>query len=82
MGRIWSLIPQLNSFTQLTNWTDLLLPDQGQIDNISSFGEDAQGNLYVVDFDGEIFKFIGNTDTDNNEDTETIAPVVNLLLDD
>ena len=82
VGRIWSLIPQLNSFTQLTNWTDLLLPDQGQIDNISSFGEDAKGNLYVVDFDGEIFKFIGNTDIDNNEGTETIAPVVNLLLDD
>jgi len=31
-------------------------PGQGTIDNISSFGEDAAGNLYVVDYDGEIFR--------------------------
>ena len=31
-------------------------PTQGTIDNISSFGVDQQGNLYIVDFDGEIFR--------------------------
>jgi hypothetical protein len=31
-------------------------PTQGMIDNISSFGVDQQGNLYIVDFDGEIFR--------------------------
>ena len=31
-------------------------PPQGTIDNISSFGVDQQGNLYIVDFDGEIFR--------------------------
>jgi hypothetical protein len=28
---------------------------QGTIDNIASFGVDARNNLYIVDFDGEIF---------------------------
>jgi hypothetical protein len=29
---------------------------QGTINKISSFGEDATGNLYIIDYDGEIFK--------------------------
>ena len=31
-------------------------PTQGAINNISSFGVDQQGNLYIVDLDGEIFR--------------------------
>jgi hypothetical protein len=31
-------------------------PDQGTINSIVSFGVDQQGNLYIVDFDGEIFR--------------------------
>ena len=31
-------------------------PAQSSINNISSFGVDQQGNLYIVDFDGEIFR--------------------------
>lgn len=47
-----------------TNYTDLVnhgsdpnfTPDEGAIRNVSSFGEDGQGNLYVTDlFDGEVF---------------------------
>lgn len=30
-------------------------PTAGTINNISSFGTDAAGNLYIVDYDGEIF---------------------------
>ncbi len=30
-------------------------PDLGAIDSVSSFGEDALGNLYVTDLDGEVF---------------------------
>lgn len=30
-------------------------PDAGSIDHISSFGEDQRGNLYIVDYDGELF---------------------------
>ncbi len=36
-----------------------LAPGTGlAIDNISSFGEDARGELYVADYDGEIFKIV------------------------
>ena len=31
-------------------------PDVGQINDPSSFGEDARGNLYLVDFDGDVFR--------------------------
>jgi hypothetical protein len=31
-------------------------PNAGTIDNVSSFGVDLAGNLYIVDFDGEIFR--------------------------
>lgn len=31
-------------------------PDTGTIDQLASFGEDATGNLYLVDLDGEIYK--------------------------
>jgi len=30
-------------------------PDTGTIDQLASFGEDAAGNLYLVDLDGEIY---------------------------
>jgi glucose/arabinose dehydrogenase len=31
-------------------------PNQGTIGNIASFGTDQAGNLYIVDYDGEIFR--------------------------
>lgn len=31
-------------------------PDAGSIDNVSSFGSDQDGSLYIVDYDGEIFR--------------------------
>ena len=39
-----------------TERTSQIAPDVGTVNNPSSFGEDARGNLYLVDFDGEIFK--------------------------
>ncbi|MEL6212844.1 MAG: PQQ-dependent sugar dehydrogenase [Pseudomonadota bacterium] len=41
-----------SAFTILT---DTFAPDVGSIDMISSFGEDDDGNLFVVDIGGEIF---------------------------
>jgi len=44
------------NFTDFIIWTDLIAPDGGSIDNISSFGEDNAGNLYILDYaDGEIY---------------------------
>ncbi len=48
--------------TDFTDWTDLLRPDAGQIDDISSFGEDAVGNLYIVDRSGELFRISRGAD--------------------
>jgi hypothetical protein len=46
-----------------------LRPDAGLIRNIASFGEDTEGNLYIVDYgenvlvsDGEIFRLTGGGD--------------------
>jgi glucose/arabinose dehydrogenase len=39
-----------------TERTGQIVPDVGAINNPSSFGEDAFGNLYVVDFGGEVFR--------------------------
>ena len=39
-----------------TDRTAQIVTDFGAIDNPSSFGEDARGNLYIVDFDGDIFR--------------------------
>lgn len=36
--------------------TAQLTYDAGHLDNPSSFGEDASGNLYVVDYDGDVFR--------------------------
>ena len=36
-----------------------LTPNVGTIGNIPSFGVDQAGNLYIVDFDGEIFRVEG-----------------------
>jgi Ca2+-binding RTX toxin-like protein len=39
-----------------TERTSQIVPDVGAVSNPSSFGEDARGNLYIVDFGGEVFK--------------------------
>ncbi len=48
-GTIWSLDKENNFEMQKLMQTDL---------NISSFSEDAAGELYVLDYQGSIFKFI------------------------
>jgi hypothetical protein len=66
-GELWSLVwdgsdPSLfdgTNYLDLTNHTGdpRFTPDMGSIDSISSFGEDDQGNLYVLDlFGGEVFR--------------------------
>jgi hypothetical protein len=40
----------------MTRQTTAFTPDAGAIGNISSFGTDDARNVYIVDFDGEIFR--------------------------
>jgi glucose/arabinose dehydrogenase len=57
-----------------SNWvaterTDQITPNVGSIDNPSSFGEDALGNLYLVDIDGEVFRLTPNVASADQGDT-------------
>jgi Ca2+-binding RTX toxin-like protein len=39
-----------------TDRTSQIMTDAGFVTNPTSFGEDARGNLYLTDFDGEVFR--------------------------
>lgn len=57
--QIWSFSYDGNNIAEFTDRTVELAPDSGYaINNISSFGEDGSGELYVVDLGGEVFKII------------------------
>ena len=57
-----------------TNWvatdrTAQINEDVGTVNSISSFGEDAAGNLYVVDYGGEVFRLTPQVvSADQNDD--------------
>jgi glucose/arabinose dehydrogenase len=61
-GNIWSFpisritLGSTLASSQFTLRNADFTPDVGTINNISSFGVDQAGNLYIVDFDGEIFR--------------------------
>ncbi len=61
-GRIWSFVWDGSSTTQFAERTQELQPETGEtINNITSFGEDDGGEIYIVDRDGEIFKIVEAT---------------------
>ncbi len=61
-GNLWSFPIALASLGSTLGSDRFILrradftPNAGAINNISSFGVDLAGNLYIVDFDGEIFR--------------------------
>jgi hypothetical protein len=46
------------NFTEFIDWGDSpqFVPDAGSLSQISSFGEDADGNLYIVSLGGDVFR--------------------------
>ena len=44
------------NFTSRTDWTASTTTTAGTIGNISSFGEDAAGNVYLVSYGGSVFR--------------------------
>ncbi len=73
--RIWSLRFENGEVSDFTERTQELRPPRGQgsVDQIASFGEDALGNLYIVDLGGEIFRIeavpaTGDVDLDGDVD--------------
>jgi glucose/arabinose dehydrogenase len=68
---IWSFRYNGSTLAELTNRTAELAPSVGlSIGDISSFGEDAYGELYIADLlGGEIFKLVPSTLNDTNHNT-------------
>lgn len=59
-----------NGTTDSTDWTTEFDPAIGSIGGVSSFGEDAYGELYICDLGGgEVFKVIPNTQVDCNSNS-------------
>ncbi len=54
-NQIWSFRVVNGRAIDFDNRTAQFVTSGGQIDQISSFGEDGNGNLYIVGLDGEIF---------------------------
>jgi glucose/arabinose dehydrogenase len=57
-NQIWSFRFDGTNKTDFANRTAEVSADVGSVQSISSFGEDASGNLYIVDLDGEVFKIV------------------------
>lgn len=63
-GNIWtvplaSLVDgQTQASTSFERRNEDFAPDAGTINQLVSFGEDSAGNLFIVDFDGEIFMLV------------------------
>ncbi|MFN0057878.1 MAG: PQQ-dependent sugar dehydrogenase [Planctomycetota bacterium] len=56
--RLWTLRYEAGVVVGLTERTVELDPPTFTIDQIASFGEDALGEIYIVDLGGEIFKVV------------------------
>lgn len=68
-NQIWSFKYSGGAVTQFTNRTAQLAPGGGlSISNITSFGEDGLGEIYICDQGGELFKIVPATPVDCNGD--------------
>lgn len=56
--RIWSFEPKDGKATAFTDHTSQLQPKGGRINLISSFGEDADGELYLTDLSGAVYRIV------------------------
>jgi glucose/arabinose dehydrogenase len=58
-GQVWSLHYEGTTLTRLQRQPGLTPP--GFLPMISSFGEDANGELYVVDYRGAVYRIVANS---------------------
>jgi glucose/arabinose dehydrogenase len=57
--RIWSFELRGRKASGFKDHTDEMQPEGGKIKVISAFGEDAEGELYLVDHTGPIYRIVG-----------------------
>ena len=60
-GKIWSIHNFYASNYEITDWTNNLLDKKSKQLYISSFGQDSEKNLYIIDHNGSIFKITKDT---------------------
>lgn len=64
-GNVWSVpvsslvVGQTVAASEFTRLNPQLVPDAGTLSNISSFGRDNDGNIYIVSIAGNIFRIEG-----------------------
>ncbi|MGI9335158.1 MAG: PQQ-dependent sugar dehydrogenase [Gammaproteobacteria bacterium] len=73
-GRIWSFEPVSGRATKIEDWTDRLQASAGTVDQVASFAEDSRGHLYLVDFDGELFRLAGPT-------LASLLPAIQIIVE-
>jgi glucose/arabinose dehydrogenase len=56
--RIWSFRLERNKAVDFKDHTDDLQPESGRINLIASFAEDHQGNLFIVDHSGPVYRIV------------------------
>ena len=56
--RIWSVVEKGGKVSDFTDHTSDLQPEGGRINLISSFGEDAEGELYITDLSGPVYRIV------------------------
>jgi glucose/arabinose dehydrogenase len=89
-ARVWSLAFDGSSpadfngsnFSEFIDWRQRpeFAPVEGTLDSVSSFGEDAAGNLYILDLDGDVF-VLKATQQKNTLEAGALVPLLNLILD-
>ena len=57
-NQLWSFRYDGSSVTDYQDRTSELAPDAGSITSISGFGRDGNGEIYICDLNGEVFKII------------------------
>jgi glucose/arabinose dehydrogenase len=75
-SQVWSFRFGGGQLAEFTNRTAQLAPDVGSMNSIASFGEDAIGNLYVIDLGGDVFKLVADTDDDGVGDDQDNCTLV------
>lgn len=56
--RIWSVVEKGGKVSDFTDHSSELQPKRGSINLISSFGEDADGELYITSLSGPVYRIV------------------------